>query len=223
MILQNKHLEKALNDLETAYEGLPGEDYEYEDHTISLQIVERALADVLHTTPDLLVLLDPTDIEALDHRIKAHVGRLLFVRAVLLYDLEHYDFAAGSVRLATQAFRDTLSFHFDDEDRYVANHLHQLMTRDVTALALSDREVANCYEQLFDYYAGQQLLDRAEDMLFHALDLGGDSLHLLEKGLAFYDELVGRRRRYLQKRGLPIREVNQARRELKQRLDKQYR
>ncbi len=218
MIFQDKHLEKALNDLETAYEGLPGEDYEYEDLTISLQIVERALAEALRTKPDLLILVDPTDIESEDDRIKAHLGRLLFVRAILLYDLRHYEFAARSARLACQAFRDTLAFEFDDEDRYVANHLHKLMMSDVASVAFRDDEIADSYEKLFDYYVQLQLLDRAEDMLFHALDLAGDPIHLLEKGIEFYDHLREQSRRFLQKRGLPLREVNESRRELEERF-----
>ena len=214
MILQNKHLEEALNDLSTAYDSVPGDDHDHEDHALALAIVDRALADALRTSPDLLVLMDPTDIEPLDPRLKAKAGRILFVRAQLLYELEQDDFAAHSARLACQAFRETLSFHFEDEDRYVANHLHQLMQRDVTEVAFRPDEVADSYEQLFDYYAGRELLDRAEDMLFHAIALRDDPIPLLRRGLAFYDDLQTRDTRYLQKKGLPRYEVNQARREL---------
>lgn len=214
MILQNKHLEKALNDLSAAYESVPGDDHEHEDHALALAIVERALADALRTTPDLLNLLDPTDIEPLDPELKARAGRILFVRAQLLYQLDQDDFAAHSARLACQAFRDTLSMRFDDEDRYVANHLHQLLRREVAAVALRSREVADSYEELFEYYAGEDLFDRAEDMLFHALELRDDPVPLLRRGLNFYDELRQHSTRYLQKRGLPRHEVNESRREI---------
>lgn len=219
MIIQNRHLEKALNDLSAAYESLPGEDHEYEDNTIALAIVERALAEALRTEPDLLVLIDATDIEALDYRLKAHVGRILFVHAQLLYELQELDFAAHSARLACQSFRETLSFHFEDEDRYAANHLHQLLTREVAGIAFRPDEVADSYEMLFEFYAGLELLDRAEDMLFHALELRDDPVSLLERGIAFYDRLSEEKPRYLQKRGLPRREVNAARRELEEQLE----
>lgn len=214
MIVQNNHLMKALNDLSAAHESVAGEEYEYEDLVISLSIVERALADALRTRPDHLVFIDETDIEVLDYRLKAHVGRVMALRAILLYDLEQTDFAVHSARLACQAFRETLDFEFEDEDRYVANHLHQLMTRDVASLAFRPDEVADSYEQLFDFYAQARLLDRAEDMLFHALDLRQDRKPLLERALQFYDELLTLKTRFLQKRGLPRHEVNESRREI---------
>ncbi len=220
MIIQNKHLEKALNDLESAYESVPGDEHEHEDDHIALSIVERTLADVLRTKRDLLPLLNATDIEPLDHRLKARVGRLFAVRAVLLHRLQQDDLAAHSTRLACQAFRETLSFHFDDEDRYVANHLHQLMMRDVAALGLRRDEIADSYELLFDYYADHELLDRAEDMLFHAIELRDDPVELIERGIEFYDSLSQRRRRFLQKRGLPLAEVNESRQELQEALQR---
>ena len=219
MILQNRHLEKALNDLERAYEMVPGENHRYEDHSVALSIIERVLADALRTKPDLLILLDPTDLHDLDYSMKAHVGRVLFVRAQILFEMDHLDFAVSSARLSCQAFRETLAFHFDDEDRYVANHLHQLMTRDFAPRAFRNQEVADNYELLFDYYAEHHLFDRAEDMLFHALDLREDPRDLLQRGLAFYDELLEMKTRYLQTRGLPRHEVNAARRELQERLE----
>ncbi len=221
MIIQNRHLEKALNDLSSAYESVPGEDHHYEDHSIALAIIDRVLADALRTKPDLLVLLNATDIEPLDYSLKAHVARVLLVRAQLLYETEQYDFAAQSARLSCQAFRETLSYEFEDEDRYAANHLHQLLTRQVAAIAFTPDEVAASYEILFDYYVGLELLDRAEDMLFHALDVGGDDARLIERGLAFYDDLSQKKTRYLQKRGLPRAEVNESRRELVARLEAQ--
>ena len=214
MIIQNRHLEKALNDLSSAYESVPGEDHEYEDHSIALAIIERVLADVLHTKPELLPLVNATDIEPLDYRVKAHVGRILFVRAQLLYEMDELDFAAQSARLSCQAFRETLSFEFEDEDRYAANHLHQLMTRDVATVAFRPDEVGESYELLFDYYVEFELFDRAEDMLFHALELRDRPHALLQRGLAFYDDLASRDTRVLQKRGLPRHEVNQGRREI---------
>ena len=219
MIIQNRHLEKALNNLESAYESVPGEDHEYEDHSIALSIVERALADALQTKPDLLVLLHPTDIEPLDYPLKAQVGRILFVHSVLLYEMNQQELAAQSARLACQAFRETLDFHFDDEDRYAANHLHQLLTRPVAAIAFYPSEVADCYEMLFEYYAKLQLYDRAEDMLFHALDLRGEAESLLRRALRFYDDLAAKDTRHLQKRGLPRHEVNASRREILERLE----
>lgn len=221
MIIQNQHLEKALNDLESAYESVPGEGHEYEDDEIALSIIERALADALRTSPDLLNLLDPTDIEPLDHRLKARAGRILAVRAILLYRLGHHDLCAHSTRLAVQAFRDTLAYRFDDEDRYVANHLHQLLMRNVAAIALRPHEIADSYEQLFDYYAGIDLYDRAEDMLFHAIELSDAPHDLIERGIAFYDELQQLDRRTLQTRGLPLHEVNESRRELVDQLQSQ--
>lgn len=219
MIIQNRHLEKALNDLESAYESVPGEDHEYEDHSIALAIIERVLAEALRTKPELLPLVNATDIEPLDYRVKAHVGRVLFVRAQLLYEMDELDFAAQSARLACQAFRETLSFEFDDEDRYVANHLHQLMTREISAIAFQPDEVGESYELLFDYYAEFELFDRAEDMLFHALDLRDQPDALLQRGLEFYDSLATQSTRHLQKRGLPRREVNESRREIIARIE----
>ena len=214
MILQNKHQEKALNDLSEAHSAVAGEKYEYQDLVISLALIERALADAMRTRVDLLPLLDETEIEGLDYRLKAHVGRVLALRSTMLFDMKEFDFAAHSARLAVQAYRETLQFHFEDEDRYVANHLHQLLTREVTTVAFRPSEVADSYELLFEYYAEARLLDRAEDMLFHAIDLHDHPDHLLEKGLAFYDKLVKMDTRTLQKRGLPRHEVNESRREI---------
>lgn len=214
MLIQNEHLEKALNDLESAYATVPGDEHEYEDDEIALSIIERSLADALRTEPDLLALLTPADIEGLDARLKAHVGRVMAVRSLLLYRLDQQDLAAHSTRLASEAFRQTLSYQFDDEDRYVAHHLHQLLRHDVAALALRREEVADCYEHLFEYYADAELFDRAEDMLFHAIELRDDPVDLLRRGLQFYDRLRDCNTRYLQKRGLPRPEVNESRREL---------
>ena len=218
MIIQNEHLEKALNDLESAYESVPGDEHEHEDDAIALSIIERRLADALRTKPELLPLLDATDIQPLDPRLKALAGRIFSVRAILLYRLEQPDLAAHSARMATLAFRDTLDFEYGDEDRYAANHLHQLMMRPVAAAAFADDEIADSYEQLFEYYAEAGLVDRAEDMLFHALKLRDDPGPLLERGLAFYEGLQQRTTRYLQKRGLPRPEVNESKREIESML-----
>jgi hypothetical protein len=218
MILQNRHLEKALNDLEAAYESVPGDQHEYEDNAMALEIVERALAQALRTSVDLLLLLDPTDIMELEPPLKAHVGRMLTVRAILQYDLGQRDFAAHSTRLACQAFRDTLEFRFADEGRYAANHLHQLLTRDVAGLALHPHEAADCYEELFDHYASRQIFDRAEDMLFFALELTDQPRALLARGIGFYDTLQKLETVELQRHGLPRHEVNESRRELEERL-----
>lgn len=218
MILQNRHLEKALNDLEAAYESVPGDEHEYEDHGLALEIVERVLADALRTKPDLLPLVDPTDIESLDAELKAQVGRILAVRSLLLYELEQLEFAARSTRLAVQALRDTMDHRFADEDRYAANHLHQLLLRDVASTALGANEAADCFQALFEYYAHRRVYDRAEDMLFFALDLIDDPRSLLKTGIAFYDDLGELETHQLQRHGLPRHEVNEARRELVERL-----
>ena len=220
MILRNNHLEKAKKQLERAYDSVPGENHDYEDDAIALKLIERALADALRTKPDLLNLLGPPDIEALEVDLKAHAGRMMAVRAMLLYRLDDGDLAAHSARLATQAFLDILDFEFTDENRYAAHHLHQLLTHPVIALALRRTEIAEHYERLFDYYAGIDLLDRAEDMLFHALELADSPTPLLEKGLEFYDELRNKRARFLQKRGLPPEEVNLSRQEIIERLQR---
>ena len=221
MILQNRHLEKALNDLEAAYESVPGDQHEYEDNAMALEIVERALAQALRTTVDLLLLLDPTDIMELEAPLKAHVGRMMTVRALLQYELGQQDFAAHSARLACQAFRDTLAYRFTDEGRYAANHLHQLLTRDVAGIAIGPHEAADCYEELFDYYASRQIHDRAEDMLFFALELTDHPVPLLERGIAYYDSLQSLETVELQRHGLPRHEVNESRRELEERLRRQ--
>lgn len=218
MVIRNNHLEKAKKQLELAYESVPGEEHEYEDDTIALELIERALADAMRVKLDLLPLLGPPDIDALEPQLKPQVARILAVRAVLLFRLDHTDLAAQSARLSARAFRDILDHQFDDEDRYAAYHLHQLLTRPVAAAAFRPSRIADFYEQLFDYYAGLDLLDRAEDMLFHALELTDRPVPLLRRGLEFYDELRNKRRRFLQKRGLPIDEVNLSRSEIIERL-----
>ncbi len=214
MILQNKHLEKALNQLESAYDSVPGDNHEYEDHSIACAIVERALSEALRTKPELLPFVGEPEIADLERPLKAQVGRLLFVRAQLLDELNHGDLAVHSHRLACQAFRDCLGHIFDDDDRYVANHLHQLLRHPLSTRALSTREAGVIYTQLFDFYADQDLLDRAEDMLFHALDLLADPPDLLQAGIDFYDRQLQRPTVELQRRGLPRHEVRASRREL---------
>lgn len=63
-----------------------------------------------------------------------------------------------------------------------------------------------------------ELLDLAKDMLFHALHLQNDTLPLLPRGLAFYEELAGRATRFLQQRGLPRNEANESRRESQEKI-----
>ncbi len=217
MILQNKHLEKALNQLESAYDQVPGDDHEYEDHSIACAIVERALADALRTKPDLLHFVDETDIADLERQLKAQVGRLLFVRAQLLGELGHSDLAYQSLRLSAQAFRDCLGYRFNDDDRYVANHLHQLLRHPLSPRSFRAHEVGSAYRQLFKFYVHEEIFDRAEDMLFHALDLLDNPRDLIDEGLHFYDDLSGRSTHELQRRGLPRHEVKASRRELESR------
>lgn len=218
MVVQNNHLQKALNDLSAAHQRVAGEDYAVEDLEISLAILERSLADALQTKPELLDFLQHEDLTELPSELKAHSGRVFAVRAVLLFELGHPDHAALSARYSIQCLQETLEFSFDDEDRYVAVYLHKLLTKDVIPHAISGEEIAGLYELLFDFYRQEELFDRAEDVLFHALSLTTKPEPLLKKGIGFYEGLQRMETRYLQKRGLPRYEVNEAHRELLEQL-----
>lgn len=217
MILQNRHLEKALHELESAYASVPGDPHESEDLDATLAIIDRALAKALRTSVELLPLVDPTDIVELADDLKAQVGRILVLRALVLRELGQDDFAIHAARLALQALRDTVTHRFADEGRYAANHLHQLLTRPIADQAFRPREAAACYETLFEHYRTREIYDRAEDCLFHALDLSDRPGPLLAQGLTFYDELLALSTVALQRHGLPRHEVNQSRQELVQR------
>ncbi len=221
MIFKNNHQEKVLNHLAAILKKVAGDEFDYEDLDVGLAILDRALADTLEIKPDFVGLIDAHLIDNLDVEMQAYMGRGLAMRASLLLDMGKESEATAMALLSIRAYRHSLSVRFDNEDeegRYVAHYLHQLLRHPVAALAFSPHDVAHSYRTLFAFYADQGLLDRAEDMLFHALDLLSSPPELLREGIEFYDALLDEDPRELKRRGLPLREVQAARDELRERL-----
>jgi hypothetical protein len=215
MLFRNHQQEKVLSHLAAVLRSVAGDEFEYEDHSVSLSILDRALAEALEIEPDRVALVDASLIEDLEPELQAHVGRVLALRASLLLDMGSVEQAAWSAHLALVAYRNSLSVQFDDEGgRYVAHYLHQLLLHDVAVSTFDPATVAEAYESLFDFYAEQGLIDRAEDMLFHALELIDAPGQLLRRGVEFYDSLLLLDPIELKRRGLPIKEVRSSRAEL---------
>lgn len=213
MAIQNNHLMSVLREAAATYIRVAGAKTDYQDHSIALTLVERALADLLGTKPELLSLCGSDQIDPLEPALQAHLGRLFALRASLLAELQSPDLASHSARQAALALRQSLGFSFGDdgleEQRYAANFLHNLLTKPFASQAFSPQEAAELYEQLFDFYAQARLLDRAEDMLFHAIDLSADPAPLLEKGREFFEALRRLDHQKLKQSGLTANEVEE--------------
>ncbi|RAL25220.1 hypothetical protein DL240_03140 [Lujinxingia litoralis] len=214
MILKNEHLLRALEALSRAYKQVAGKRTELVDDRLALEILDRALADQLHTRHELVGTLESDDLLALDELLQASLGRLFALRATLLFAREQHRAAHHSAQVAFDALHRTLRARLTDEDRYAAHYLHRLLIHPVAASALSAHTVADAYQDLFDFYAEHQHDDRAEDMLFHALELmEPDSparTRLGQRALSYYQGLQELDERQLQRRGLSRFEVRQA-------------
>lgn len=223
MAIQNNHLMSVLREMAATYIRVAGAKTDYEDQAIALSLVERALADALGTNPELLSFTGPDQLDRLPPQLQAHIGRLFALRATLLFELKDLSLASHSARQAALALRQSLGFLFGEdgleERRYAANFLHQLLTHPMASSSFSTEEAAELYEQLFQFYAQARLLDRAEDMLFHAIDLRADPAKILQEGRAFYRSLKGVDEQTLRRDGLSPQEVDQALEEIQILID----
>lgn len=218
MAIQNNHLMSVLRQMAATYIRVAGAKTDYQDHAIALAIVERTLADGLNTKPELLSLCGPDHLHDLPTPLLAHLGRLFAMRSTLLFELHSAELATQSAHLSAFAITRSLDFTFGDdgleERRYSANFLHQLLLHPVATASFTTEEAAHLYEQLFEHYAQARLLDRAEDMLFHAIDLRRDPTPTLERGRAFYDALLSEDQQRLENCGLTPEEIKESRAEI---------
>ncbi|TXD39444.1 hypothetical protein FRC98_03345 [Lujinxingia vulgaris] len=214
MIVKNEHLMRALEALSRTYKRVAGARSETTDDAMALAALDQTLAEHLHTRQELLHTLAYEDLRALDAPLLASLGRLFTLRAAMLHDLGQEGAAAHSAGLAFCALRQTLRERLTDEDRYAAHHLHRLLVHPVAALALTPREVAGAYAELFDFYAEHRIDDRAEDTLFHALHLLADSpterARLGQRARSYYQRLRTLDDTELRRRGLSRFDVTQA-------------
>lgn len=214
MIVKNEHLMRALEALSRAYKRVAGARTETSDDAMALAALDQALAEHLHTRPELIHTLSYDDLRALDSPLVASLGRLFTLRAAMLHDLSQTGAAAHSASLAFSMLRQTVRERLDDEDRYAAHHLHRLLVHPVAALGLQPDEVAHAYAELFDFYAEHRIDDRAEDTLFHALELLADDAperaRLGQRARSYYQRLRTLDDTELRRRGLSRFDVTQA-------------
>ncbi|RVU48475.1 hypothetical protein EA187_03300 [Lujinxingia sediminis] len=214
MIVKNEQLMRALEALSRAYKRVAGARTETSDDAMALAALDSVLAEHLHTRPELIHTLTYEDLRSLDAPILASLGRLWTLRAAMLHDLAKPGAAAQSATLAFHMLRQTLRERLDDEDRYAAHHLHRLLVHPIAAQALSPDEVAPAYVELFDFYAEHRIDDRAEDTLFHALELLADNAperaRLGQRARSYYHHLRTLDETELRRRGLSRFDITQA-------------
>ncbi|MFU8805200.1 MAG: DUF6483 family protein [Bradymonadaceae bacterium] len=214
MIVRNDHLMRALQQMDAAYLQAVGQTRDQIDDDAALATVDNALANTFGTRAELIGILGTDLIDSLDPTLSAHAARLLGLRGRLLAELNQPDLAIHAMRLAHRAMMKLLDHVFEDEKREAAYHVEVLVKHPLAVYGFTTEELEVTYTELFSYHAGQSHFDRAEDCLFHALELTSEPDELRRRGLKFYDHLLTLPNDALDRGGLPRREVEDARREL---------
>lgn len=97
--------------------------------------------------------------------------------------------------------------------------LARVLRQERVARLLSPREVAHAWQVVFEIEADRGRYDRAEDALFHAIELRDNPCGLIRDGIDFYKTLEDAPDDRLRAGGLSAREVDRAKWELLEKLD----
>lgn len=182
------------------------------DPQSSLQQIDGALAEAFRARPETLHLQIDHGIDEIDDRVAAEVGRLLVVRTDVADRLDRSELSRRSRRYALRSLLQgvEVSFHGAEDgsaDQTPVGMLRSLLREDASGEVLGREELAEAWRVVFEVERDRQHFPRAEDALFHAIDLTADPGDVLRAGIHFYERLLDLPDDVLERRGLPREEV----------------
>lgn len=185
----------------------------------SLQQIENALAEAFRARPETLQLQIDHHIDDLDERLSAEVGRLMVLRTDVAAKLDDSNLSERSRRFAYRSLLEGAEVSFygaqgTDLEQTPVGMLRDLLREEETADVLSREEMAEAWRAIFEIERERQHFPKAEDALFHAVDLAADPSDVIRAGLRFYERLSKLPDELLERRGLPREEVESGRAEL---------
>lgn len=220
MVIQADSILQMVRKMAQTYEELVAEGQP--DKRATLEQIDQALADAFRARPETLRMQVDHGIDEIDERLAAEVGRLFLLRADVTDELGRADLSEASLEFACRSLLEAaeLSFHgADPEDATPLDLLRDLARSDRAVEVMSPDEIAEIWRVAFRIEADRQHFPEAEDALFHALELTGDTDDLLQAGIDFYERLAELPDEVLERRELPRDEVESALDELRRRRE----
>lgn len=219
MVVERGSIMKLVQQLADAYQQVTTDDSTPRE---SLRRIDGALADAFRARPETLHLQIDHGIEEIDERLAAEVGRLFVVRSEIAETVDDPELAQRSRMFAFRALVSgaAMSFHSPDGEKLDEAPLDQLriLLRDPRITeALSARQLADTWTEIFEIERDRQHFPAAEDALFHAVELTPDPGDVIRVGIRFYERLLDLPDDVLERRELPRREVRTGLRDLKAR------
>lgn len=189
----------------------------HEDPEREIIELEAALAEVFRTRRELLFMKPMQMIEEFDGRLNAEVGRVFVEHARLHQELGRPEQADRSWHLAIEALRRGVGVDLHTSDENANDVLREILRSEIGPRFLDTKEMVDLWREIFETAAAAQRFDRAEDALFHAIDLADDPTDHIRRGIRHYKTLRQFSEELLEDAGLPIDEVEETLAELEKR------
>jgi hypothetical protein len=209
---RDDYFRRILEELEASAEERIAEDRRG-DQADTLERLDRALAEVHRTQPELLQMtLDGAALS--DPRpLSDRLDELYAIRTALCRRLEASRLEESTVLILIRGV------YVGTEEQRSRRHrpdrpidlLARILRQERVAHLLSSPQLVEAWRVLFELEADRGNWAHAEDYLFHAVRLSGADRGLVERGIDFYQQLLDRPDADIEKGGLTRQEADRAR------------